>query len=60
MNPKELSIGMRVVVIDEPDAHIYTIAKIDGFDVELVYPLKNGQIVNGGTCDASYIKRIVS
>ena len=60
MNPKQLSVGMRVVVVDEPDAHVYTIAQIDGFNVQLVYPLKSGKIVSGGVCDASYIKRIVS
>jgi hypothetical protein len=60
MNPKQLSVGMRVVVVDEPDAHVYTIAQIDGFNVKLVYPLKSGKIVDGGVCDASYIKRIVS
>lgn len=60
MNPKNLSVGMRVVVLDEPDAHVYTIAQIDGFSVSLVYPLKSGAIVSGGVCDASYIKHIVS
>ena len=60
MNPKNLATGMRVTVVDEIDAHVYTIAQIDGFDVHLVYPLKSGQMVSGGVCDASYIKRIVS
>ena len=60
MNPKKLSVGMRVVVNDLPDAHVYTIAQIDGFNVSLVYPLKSGAIVSGGVIDASYIKRIVA
>jgi len=60
MNPKKLSVGMRVVVNNLPDAHVYTIAHIEGFNVFLVYKEKSGDIVSGGVIDASCIKKIIS
>lgn len=59
MNPKKLSVGMRVVVSNDNDATVYTIAQINGFNVSLVYALANGQLANGGVIDASYIKGIL-
>ena len=59
MNPKKLSVGMVVVVTNDDDAQAYTITRIDGFNIHLMYPLKNGQMASGGIIDASFIKGIL-
>jgi hypothetical protein len=59
MNPKRLSVGMRVVVSNDNDATVYTITQINGFNVSLVYAMANGQFASGGVIDASYIKGIL-
>jgi hypothetical protein len=56
MRKSSVIVGMKVVVNDLPETTIYTIKKIDGFMVDLVY-FEHGREIWGGQMDVSLIKR---
>lgn len=56
MKKDEAKIGMKVIVNDTPDAMIYEIADIDGFEAHLVYQTRMG-IVGAGWVDISILRK---
>lgn len=58
MKKGQATEGMQVVVNDEPDAVIYTVKKVDGFRVDLVYYIEGDATEwHGGQIDISFIKK---
>jgi hypothetical protein len=55
MDRKKVKVGMRVVVNDEPDATVYTVAEVEGFNAKLTYEI-GGTTYSGGWLDVSCLK----
>jgi hypothetical protein len=51
---ENLTIGMQVVVNNEPDATVYTIAELEGFNAKLTYECA-GKTLSGGWTDTSLL-----
>ena len=56
MKKTEIYLGMQVCVNDAPDATIYEIDCIDGFQVHLIYETKMGA-VSAGWVDVSMLRK---
>lgn len=56
MKKNEIQVGMQVCVNDVPDAMIYEIDCIDGFQVHLVYETRMGS-VSAGWIDISMLRK---
>lgn len=56
MKKDEIQVGMQVCVNDVPDAMIYEIDCIDGFQVHLIYETKMGA-VSAGWIDVSMLRK---
>jgi hypothetical protein len=59
MDKKDVSVGMRVRVSDDPGSQIYTVeAFLTPFTVNLVYKTETGKLVSGGRMDVSILKSV--
>ncbi len=56
MKKDEIQVGMLVCVNDTPDAMIYEIECIDGFEVHLIYETRMGA-VSAGWIDISMLRK---
>jgi hypothetical protein len=58
MKKSEIQVGMNVVVNDTPDATVYEIDYIEGFEAHLIYNTRMGA-VSAGWIDVSRIHKEV-
>jgi hypothetical protein len=56
MKKDEIQVGMLVCVNDTPDAMIYEVECIDGFEAHLVYETRMGS-VSAGWIDISMLRK---
>lgn len=56
MKKDEAKVGMKVVVNDTPDATVYEIDSIDGFEAHLIYQTRMGA-VGAGWLDISILRK---
>jgi hypothetical protein len=57
MKKDEAKVGMKVVVNDTPDATVYEIDSIDGFEASLIYQTRMGA-VGAGWIDISILRQV--
>jgi hypothetical protein len=55
MKKEQVKVGMKVVVNDLPDATVYTVAEVEGFNAKLTYECGE-QTLSGGWLDVSCLK----
>ena len=58
MRKSQIKVGMNVVVTDLPDANVYEIDCVDGFEAHLIQRTRNGA-VSAGWIDITMIHKEV-
>jgi hypothetical protein len=56
MQKDEVKVGMEVVVNNLPDATVYTVNKLDGWNAHLTYKVA-GRTLSGGWLDVSMLQK---